>query len=100
MLLPSYYQQYGRVSIEIAHKERHATIAETKTAYTDVNATKDINKSSPIDTTNEKSSDVNATNGNTLINRDNVLLPTPNEPNFNKEKLTETIKDVSKIDIK
>ncbi|XP_058983786.1 glycerol-3-phosphate acyltransferase 3 isoform X4 [Musca domestica] len=85
--------EYGRVSIEIAHKERHATIAETKTAYTDVNATKDINKSSPIDTTNEKSSDVNATNGNTLINRDNVLLPTPNEPNFNKEKLTETIKD-------
>lgn len=38
----------------------------------------------------------NNTNGNTLINRDNVLLPTPNETNFNKEKLTETIKDVSK----
>lgn len=44
----------------------------------------------------DETTKVNNTNGNTLINRDNVLLPTPNETNFNKEKLTETIKDVSK----
>ncbi|XP_061390081.1 glycerol-3-phosphate acyltransferase 3 [Musca vetustissima] len=85
--------EYGRVSIEIAHKERHATITEANAAHTIANPTKENDKLCPVDATNEISNDANNTNGNTLINRDNVLLPTPNEPNFNKEKLTETIKD-------
>ncbi|XP_073813533.1 glycerol-3-phosphate acyltransferase 4 isoform X1 [Musca autumnalis] len=84
--------EYGRVSIETAHKERHATITEASTAL--ANAKKEENeKSSPFDAGNEKATETNGKNGNTLINRDNVLLPTPNEPNFNKDKLTETIKD-------
>lgn len=43
----------------------------------------------------DKSDKVISANGNTLINRDNVLLPTPNDTNYNKDKLKENIKDVS-----
>ncbi|XP_013117426.1 glycerol-3-phosphate acyltransferase 3 isoform X2 [Stomoxys calcitrans] len=99
--------EYGRVSIETAHKERHGTIKDTdrgeetksKTDIKPIIQTNDVH--SAVNEPKEKSScdvvsktvkAVNA-NGNTLINRDNVLLPTPNETNFNKEKLTETIKD-------
>ncbi|XP_075167471.1 glycerol-3-phosphate acyltransferase 4 isoform X3 [Haematobia irritans] len=96
--------EYGRVSIEIAHKERHGSskIDETKSKNNVKPIIQRNEESSPTNETTEKYGDGDLTNavkvnsngnGNTLINRDNVLLPTPNETNFNKEKLTETIKD-------
>lgn len=47
------------------------------------------------DEDDHQSDKVISANGNTLINRDNVLLPTTNETKFTKDKLTENIKDVS-----
>uniref|UniRef100_A0A1L8EDT9 Putative phosphate acyltransferase n=1 Tax=Haematobia irritans TaxID=7368 RepID=A0A1L8EDT9_HAEIR len=96
--------EYGRVSIEIAHKERHGSskIDEAKSKNNVKPIIQRNEESSPTNETTEKYGDGDLTNavkvnsngnGNTLINRDNVLLPTPNETNFNKEKLTETIKD-------
>ena len=43
----------------------------------------------------EETDKVISANGNTLIDRDNVLLPTTNDTNYNKDKLKENIKDVS-----
>lgn len=62
---------------------------KVKTAGTESDAAKEP-KSEEIETT---------TNGNTLINRDNVLLPTVNENNVKKEKSAETKEDVSKKNI-
>lgn len=44
---------------------------------------------------NEETDKVISANGNTLIDRDNVLLPTTNDTNYNKDTLKENIKDVS-----
>ncbi|KAM7345828.1 glycerol-3-phosphate acyltransferase 4 isoform 1-T1 [Cochliomyia hominivorax] len=113
--------EYGRVSIEIAHKERQGSakreeLEELKqkqqNCFTtagegqgdgDINAKQqNCDKSSPTskkehdnedDDDEDKSDKVISANGNTLINRDNVLLPTPNDNNYNKDKLKENIKD-------
>lgn len=103
--------EYGRVSIETAHKERQGTynakreeLEELKQKYlakaggVDTKQ-QECDKSSLTSTMqndtdeDDKSDKVISANGNTLINRDNVLLPTVNETNINKDKITENIKD-------
>ncbi|XP_023294814.1 glycerol-3-phosphate acyltransferase 3 isoform X2 [Lucilia cuprina] len=113
--------EYGRVSIETAHKERQGSARrevleelKQKQLYLATHGEGDgdddakqhkCDKSSPTskiqqlqeevddDDDENKSDNVISANGNTLINRDNVLLPTPNDTNYNKDKLKENIKD-------
>uniref|UniRef100_A0A1A9W2I1 Phospholipid/glycerol acyltransferase domain-containing protein n=1 Tax=Glossina brevipalpis TaxID=37001 RepID=A0A1A9W2I1_9MUSC len=82
--------EYGRVSIETANKERN-DINEGK-----INSSLNSgnrSKSNQIAEDVSKSEKFVAVNGNTLINRDNVLLPTLTETALDKEKFTATIKD-------
>lgn len=117
------FLKYGRVSIETAHKERQgsarreeleelkqqqlslATAGKGDDNNEDAKQQK-CDKSSPTSTVQQlqaeaevddedKIDKVISANGNTLINRDNVLLPTSNDTNYNKDKLKENIKDVS-----
>ncbi|XP_065367247.1 glycerol-3-phosphate acyltransferase 4 isoform X3 [Calliphora vicina] len=109
--------EYGRVSIETAHKERQgsarreeleelkqrqlylATIGDSdddaKQHKCDKSSTtsKIQQLQEEVDDDEDKSEKVISANGNTLINRDNVLLPTSNDTNYNKDKLKENIKD-------
>lgn len=89
--------EYGRVSIETAHKERHGTTSlgdkSNTEKITDVKEPYKCSVTKANLNRNEASNE--NTNGNTLINRDNVLLPTVNEGNLNAEG--DAIRDVSFI---
>lgn len=112
--------KYGRVSIEIAHKERQSSTkkeelgdSKQKQLYLasdgkgdEYDAVHNIcDKPSPISSieqlnqhdhsVEDKTENTISANGNTLIDRDNVLLPTSNDTNYNTDTIKENIKDVS-----
>lgn len=89
--------EFGRLSIESAAKERQKLVGETIFNNTQDRKLDDIN----LSYCKKTGRTIPTTNGNTLISRDSVLLPTSNEPTASD--IESSSKDVSipnKLNIK